>query len=340
MKNKSILLIGPLGLKNGLQKTGGIVVLFEDLLKQCDLLGIQYRVIDTNKVNYKNKLFAYIQILFAFLKDVLKVSHVSIHGTANDYRFIAPLVVFISKLLNKHVSLRKFAGNFDTIYDNSPKILKVMIAYILKRSNTVFFETKYLVDRFKIFNKNTFWFPNVREKTLITTDSVYNKKFIFIGHIREEKGIREILEVSNLLDDSYTIDLYGYIFEDFKDVDFSDYKVNYNGSLKHSEVLNTLAKYDVLLLPSYREGYPGVVIEAMSVGLPIIASNLQGIAEMTNDEMALLIEVKNIRQLQNAIESISMKNYQKMSKASKNQFDSFDTAIQTKGYLNKIGFQC
>lgn len=337
---KNILFFGPLGLKDESIRTGGLPILFEDLLKQCDLLGVKYTVIDTNKVNYKNKLFSYVLIFSRFFKFLPKVTHVSIHGTANDYVFIAPLVVLISKLFKRKISLRKFAGSFDTLYENYPRIFKILINYILKNSNSVFFETKYLVDRFKIFNKNTFWFPNVREKTSITVDDIYRKKFIFIGQICEEKGIGEILEVSNLLDDSYIIDLYGYVMDDFKDVDLSNYKVNYNGLLKHSEVLNTLSKYDVLLLPSYREGYPGVVIEAMSVGLPIIASNLQGIAEMTNDEMTLLIEVKNIRQLKNAIESISMKNYQKMSKASKDQFDSFDTEIQTKKYLNKIGFQC
>ena len=334
-----LLLIGPRINKKDPSKTGGIIVLFEDLVKQCDKNALDYYIVDSNKSNYKNKAFAYIAILFQFLLNIKNASYVSLHGTANDYLLLAPIVIFFSKLFGKDVSLRKFAGNFDEIYDNSSLWKKKVFNYVLQKSDINFFETKYLVDKFKVYNPNTFWFPNVRDKSDIQTDCEYKKRFIFLGQVKEEKGVKEILEVSNLLDASYTIDLYGKLSPEIKDIDLDQYKANYRGALTSDEVQTKLAQYDVLLLPTFwqGEGYPGVIIEALSVGLPIVASTLKGIKEMVDDSSSVLMEPKSVEQLKEAIESFNESNYAGKSTAALKQFENFDSEIQTKVYFTIIG---
>ncbi len=334
----NLLLISPLTNKNDPSKTGGIVVLTEDLISQCKKLNINFTVIDTNKANYRNKIIAYLSILYFSVVNISKASHVSLHGTAKDYMLIAPFVVFFSKLFGKKMSLRKFAGNFDILYDNSSNLQKRLIDYALKESDVNFFETKYLVDRFKPQNEKTYWFPNVRMKSTIKREGIYQKKFIFIGQVREEKGIREILEVSNLLDDSYTLDIYGKIFEDMNNTDFSLYNAAYQGSLNPEDVQETLCHYDVLLLPSYNEGYPGVIVEALSVGLPVVATNLRGIKEMVDNRSSILIDPKNVEQLKDAIESFDDENYAEKSTVALKLFSNFDSDHQTKLFFERIGF--
>jgi len=46
------------------------------------------------------------------------------------------------------------------------------------------------------------------------------------------------------------------------------------------QVEEVLASGDVLLLPSYREGLPGVVLEALAAGVPVLASDLPGLREL------------------------------------------------------------
>ncbi len=118
----NLLLIGPMLNKKDPLKTGGIIVLFEDLISQCKDSDINFKIIDTNKENYPNKIFALMSIFMNSIINISKFTHVSLHGTANDYMFIAPFVVFFSKLFSRKISLRKFAGNFDVIYDNLPKM--------------------------------------------------------------------------------------------------------------------------------------------------------------------------------------------------------------------------
>jgi len=333
-------LIGPLANEKDPSRTGGIIVLFEDLLSQCRKRNIDFLLIDTNKANYPNIFLALLLIYFKVFLLSFRVSHISLHGTAKDYIYIAPFVVFWSKLLRKQSSLRKFAGNFSEIYESSSSLKKKLLEFTLKNSYYNFFETKYLVNYFSALNQNTYWFPNVREKTVKIREGAYQKKFIFIGSVTQEKGIKELLDASNLLDDSFVIDIYGNIAKDLQNCDFSMYKAEYKGALRSENVLDTLCQYDVLILPSYREGYPGVIIEALSVGLPIIATKLQGISEMVDEKSSILIEPRNIEQLKEAIESINEYNYKSFSLNSLKAFEQFDSDVQTEIFFQNMGLKC
>ena len=332
---KKYLFLGPKKNVNNSKLTGGVLVLFENLLEYCNNNNIEYDVVDTNKANYKNKFYAYIQIVCLLFVKAPRVTHISVHGTANDYLLIAPFALLVSKLLSKHLSLRKFAGNFIEIYENYSLIQQIIVNIILKYSSCNFFETKYLVEYFKKFNTNTFWFPNVRTKSYYQTDKKYHKKFIFLGAITEEKGIDILCETSILLSNEYKIDLYGKLHNKYTKDYFNSYNVDYIDCIDICEVTKVLAKYDVLVLPSFREGYPGVIVEALSVGLPIIATNLKGIVEMIDDNVSILFEPGNIQELKSAIESFNDLNYTIMSEQSLRQFNNFDSTTQTKLFIKR-----
>lgn len=59
-----------------------------------------------------------------------------------------------------------------------------------------------------------------------------------------------------------------------------DTNVKFLGFLSHENVLEVMKQSDVLVLPSIMEGNPRVLIEAMMVGLPIVATNVPGIRDM------------------------------------------------------------
>lgn len=336
---QKFLVLGPMAKQNELQ--GGLTVSFRIFLDQLKKNNIDFEVINTNKSSYKYKGVALIKIYWLFLKNIQKYSHVSFHGTSDDFIYLAPVVVFVSKLFNKTVCLRKFAGSFREVYKNSNAFKQALVRYALSNSNINFFQTKYLINYFIQFNNNTFWFPTVRMKPHINSDSnkVYQKRFIYLGHIYPEKGVDLILEASNLLDDSHHIDLYGSITDaKYNDVVlWKKYKnTSYRGALAPDDVMKTLNKYDVLILPSYREGYPGVVIEALSLGIPVIATKLEGIMEMVDEGSGILIDVNSVEQLKNAICSFNNKNYKKFSESALKNFEKFDAEIKINEIIEQI----
>jgi len=75
------------------------------------------------------------------------------------------------------------------------------------------------------------------------------------------------------------------------------------GPCPSHEVAQWLAAANVLALPSYNEGYPNVVIEALSCGRPVIATNVGGILELVNEESGILVSPRDWRALAHAIET-------------------------------------
>ena len=86
-----------------------------------------------------------------------------------------------------------------------------------------------------------------------------------------------------------------------KIVQANDLNVRSLGSLAPQEVANAMRENDLFVFPSYREGMPRVVIEAMANGMACIATNLEGITELLDKEV--LVPIKDSGALANKIES-------------------------------------
>lgn len=319
-----ILLIGP---KLSKQKTqiGGSEVLFENWINWSNNNDICMEVIDANKFNYCSKVIAIVLIICAIIVKAFKCEKIFLHGSKNDYLVLAPFAVLIGKILKKPVFLRKFAGSFHTVYEEAPWWKRILYYYTMKYADILFWETKSLVEFGKNMNINSYWFPNVRNRPqLLLKKYPYRKKFVFMSQVRKEKGIDILLRAFQLLGNNYQIDIYGSLMG-YEEKQLEDH---YKGCVASHEVYNVLSEYDCLLLPSYNEGYPGIIIEAYSVGLPVIATNVGGIPEIIeNDVNGYLIEPNDPNLLVDAIRTLDNADYDKLSRNALESFDNFDANV-------------
>lgn len=337
---KKILVLGPLSAKNG--KLGGVVVLFSLFLNELESRRVPYVLIDINMQNYSNKLVGMLSIIFRFFREIHNATHISFHGTASAYIYLAPIVVKVSRMLRKPVSLRKFAGDFDDVYLSLGFIRKYFVKSALSCSSFNFFETKYLVEYFNRFNDNTFWFPNVRKPSNIKSiyNKKYNKRLIFVGHVSQAKGMDELLGAAGSLDDSYLFNVVGAAADDkYRNYEWNQHKnVQYYGQLSAQEASAMIASCDVLLLPSYREGYPGVIIEALQAGVPVIATNLKGINEIITDgKEGFLVPKADTTALINAVLKVRQDNYSELSNNAYKRGLDFNSEEVMSRYLLTIG---
>ena len=74
------------------------------------------------------------------------------------------------------------------------------------------------------------------------------------------------------------------------------------GSLTREQLKEQLSQADIFVFPSYVEGLPRVLIEAMALGLPCVATELPGIKELLPD--AWLVPVKDVEKLQKKLEKL------------------------------------
>lgn len=332
-----LLLVGPKYNKIEKAQLGGIVVLFENLINYCNANNIEFEVIDTNKKNYNSNFKALSNIIKQLHTKIKHSDIVMLNGTFKDYLFIGPFLQMLCAIYKKPYVLRKFAGNFHKNFNSSNFIIKKLLNNTLKKAALCFWETKELVDWGRTFNTKSIWFPNVRSKPAISLKNPNdrNKTLVFISAVKKEKGIDKLLQIYPLFKDRYNLEIYGNLI-DYNEEELQGF---YKGVLTPKEVHNVLNNsYLLVLLSSWKaEGYPGIISEAFSVGVPVLASKMGGIPEMIKDGYnGFLVDVDNDNSIIEGIERLEASNYQELCKNALKSFDDFNEEIVMERIFNKI----
>lgn len=85
------------------------------------------------------------------------------------------------------------------------------------------------------------------------------------------------------------------------ELEISD-RVHFLGSKPQPELRRWYGAADLLVLPTFREGCPNVVREALACGTPVVASRVGGVGELvTGPELGMLVEAGNADQLADAL---------------------------------------
>lgn len=135
---------------------------------------------------------------------------------------------------------------------------------------------------------------------------------IYIGRMDVKKGLRELVEAAVRLRPKRA-NLHVYLVGEGPDrlAIESAIKANNAASYIHAlpgcafdDVAVWMAAADLVTLPSYMEGCPNVVLEALASGRPVVATNVGGIPEIMSDECGRLVPLRNSGSLAQALASV------------------------------------
>ncbi|MEM8484861.1 MAG: glycosyltransferase family 4 protein [Bacteroidota bacterium] len=143
----------------------------------------------------------------------------------------------------------------------------------------------------------------------VTTDwltaSIRNRsqqmRFVFMGRYERRKGIEELhATIKQLLPDfNFQFDIVGPIPTHLQ---IRSDRVKYWGLVREERTVRSiLAKGDVLVCPSYAEGMPTVILEAMASGLAIIATNVGAVGDLVSEDNGWIIPPGETAALQSAM---------------------------------------
>ncbi len=350
--NKKILLVGPFP-----PPVGGMSVYMEQLYNLLKNKGIKIYKIDTIREGKKYKksklnltdVFFTLKILYIYIEYLLSCDIKIVHIHTSSYWSFWQKMFFliIAKFFGKKTILHIHGGGFEEFYSKNK--LKKIIIFLLQLPNKIVvlsekWKTFYssLVKQKKIvIVKNFVSYREVQRNCLnkfqikkyLTNDSI----ILFMGALLKEKGVLDLLKLASVMTSNnikFVIcgkgELEPVVKEEVKKNKNLLYLGEVDGELKYCIFKNT----KIFILPSYIEGLPMVLLEAMSYSIPIITTYVGGIPDIIkNGTNGVLVKPGDIIEMKHQIDSL-LNDKHFYSLISKNAFKTY-----SENFTDEIGLR-
>ncbi|MCD4663977.1 MAG: glycosyltransferase family 4 protein, partial [Bacteroidales bacterium] len=311
---------------------GGITSVFKNYLTYKNNSFCSFLLHPVRKDGKKiNKIFYIFPSLISFIYKLVskKIDIIHIHPSENFgfYRYIP--FVYIARLMKRYVILHMHGCKFDVFYNNSNKIAQRIVRNTLNNSDAIIVLSKSWAGVYsKISSTKIYIVNNSVPQPNNNPYSINSNSITFMGFIGHRKGVFDLLESVKDLSGKYDyhLEICGSGEENKLENKIKEYdiqsKITFHGWIGLYEKDIILRKTKIFILPSYNEGLPMVLLEAMSYGIPIISTPVGGIPELVEKENGFLVKPGDISSLKEKIQcllgdsalrkQISINNYNKI----------------------------
>jgi len=260
-----------------------------------------------------------------------RIRIIHIHGASYNSFYRKYIFFKISQLFKKKTIYHIHGGEFHIFFENSSKTIQKIVRDFIENADYVI----CLSEWWKRYFISTF---NIRKIEIVpnvvippTSDKNKNDKgadglltFLFLGYVGEHKGVWFLLDVlrDNIeqIKDKAKFYIGGNGEINVLKSKIKEYNldgiVEYIGWVTNDKKNYYLRKADIFLLPSYNEGLPISILEAMSYKLPILSTNVGGIPEVVSHENGILITPGNTTELKDAIHFFLNNSFDSMGQKS------------------------
>lgn len=309
----SILLIGPANAKGGVGSVMRCLCSSQLLRRRYVLRTIHTSDYKEGRTSGQILLFLSGLMRFVFLSvsNDFQVAH--IHASSGR-SFVRKVCFFIlAKLFRKKVIFHIHSSNFEFYYQNPSRIQRLLIKIVLSQADLVV----VLAERWKELLLKRFPFIS-KPKIRVTRNPVAlplarahhsngaKKRVLFMGLLVRSKGIYDIIHaaprVINKENDAEFV-FCGIGPEEtelrkrVRQLNIEDH-VTFAGWVEGRTKFAYMRKAEIFVLPSYQEGMPIALLEAMSFGLPVISTRVSAIPEIIEEgKNGFLIEPGDVDSL-------------------------------------------
>ena len=249
----------------------------------------------------------YVKIKAELKRAVPDCVHITTSGSLGLMRDRAVLKILVKKKINNVYHIRFGRVSELLTYNNwEGKLLKYNLQ--LARNIIAIDETTYKSLADYGFGDKSYYIPNcINLKELPKRNEETKKIITFIGWVVPDKGIAELVEawqdISLEIVKNWKLEIIGPYNKEYVDVFKAKIKgdISFIGELEHREALKRLNYSKVFVLPSYTEGFPNSVLEAMALGKIVIATDVGAIPQMLSDDSGIVVKAKSVEELKTAL---------------------------------------
>jgi glycosyltransferase involved in cell wall biosynthesis len=333
-----LVLIGPYDAHD--RFVGGAPVAFRNFVASVAQRGVPYRLIDTRK--FAGPMHALLNLAWLHLQLLVSIPRaraVMLNGARRGVVDIGPWVYLLCALFGAKFCLRPFGGDFDEVCARVPRWHRFILRHTILRADVLFLETPAPVARYTDTVPRAVWLPNARSRPERAAERrAFARRFVFLSHVSVEKGAGVLLEAAEKLGTAFTVHFYGPIYDAALGERIRASGL-YRGVVAHGGALAVLRDYDVLVLPTFapHEGLPGVIVEAYSIGMPVIATRWRAVPDIVEDGVTgLLVEPHSVDDLAAAMQSVDDAQYARLCAGALHAFGAFDSERVHRGALDII----
>lgn len=252
---------------------------------------------------------AYFRFLFALPH--YDIVHVNVASDASYYR--KSVFIRTAHFFRKKIVIHQHGGDFETFYYHElsekgrrsvQKVFNMADAFVVLAPTWKTFFGKMIGEEKITVLPNSISVPAKAQKR-------YGQhKMLFLGRLCREKGIRELFAcIPALLEKYPDLKLYlGGIWEDAaleKEAERYPEKIEWLGWITGENKQKYLKECDIFVLPTYFEGQPVSVLEAMAASCAVVASEVGGIPMMiTGEENGIFVKPRNTESLLAALDRV------------------------------------
>jgi glycosyltransferase involved in cell wall biosynthesis len=263
---------------------------------------VDYHLLKTSYYEDRSRMWEpllFLRALARLIWNLLTINVALVHvHTGAPWSFLRKsVVVCVARLFRKRVILHIHASRFEEWWLPDSRIRAAHIGFILRRCSLVIVLCRDWEQKLRRR------YPAVRIRVLPNPSSVSTTPasrasrqgiftVLFLGFLIPSKGVRDLLAVAqkmaseNLCETRMVVAGKGPLQQEI--VDFVREKdlgpwVQFVGWVTGPEKARLLSSASLLFLPSYHEGMPMAILEAMSYGLPILSTRIAGIPDLVQE---------------------------------------------------------
>ena len=313
--------------RGGISSIVNFVLDRKDYLKDNDLEIIKYETCRIKRTGQGSSKFSLenlknaVNVYFSLLTEV-KRSNVQVvyYHSSIKYALLKDLLALrrLKRKTGVRIALHIHFAEYDKIMTGHKLIDNIMLSIMQKYIDKFVFlsyatEREFIdhgIDSKKttvIYNFSTVEATKAEQINALKLD---NKKckFLFVGSYDKRKGICDLLECfSKMPQDTYEFHMCGgYADESVKSeikgsIEMLNSSVIEHGYVSGEEKKQIYLDCDVLVLPSYGEGLPLVILEAYQTGCAVIASDVGAVPEIVGKENGYVVHPGDREELSNAM---------------------------------------